>query len=114
MEIGVGDVEYCAILSCSYDWCHMKGQGSPLAWPETEGSPLAWHSPEMDWSRVQETLAHHSLHNIFTGCPVMPNKLYKDQINSEDAVIPLIDLVVAIVVLFCFVFAKPVHLVSGF
>lgn len=44
----------------------------------------------------------------------MPNKLYKDQISSEDAVIPLIDLVVAIVVLFCFVFAKPVHLVSGF
>lgn len=43
----------------------------------------------------------------------MPNKLYKDQINLGDAVFPSIDLLL-LSFRSCFVFAKPVQLVSGF
>lgn len=43
----------------------------------------------------------------------MPNELYKGQINFGDVLFPLIDFIVVVVVLFSFVFAKPVHLVSG-
>lgn len=107
MEIRVGDVAYCATLSCSYNQCHMKGQGSPLAWPESDTLVQSLIGPK---SRRHQPVIHYTTY--FIGCPVMPNKLYKDQINSRDTVFPLIDLVV--VVLFCFVFTKPLHLVSGF
>lgn len=43
----------------------------------------------------------------------MPNKLCKDQIHFEGALFPVTDFVV-VLFLFCFVFAKLVHLGFGF